>query len=98
IVTMEITDRKVSWNDGSKRSLGRQTNNVSAAPAMMFRELARRQTSGAKIPKLKTNAARITGVWAPTIRETEKRKVTEKANGMTRFREMRRISRKPIRR
>src|SRR6184192_1116052 len=69
IITIEITDKNVSWNDGSKRSLGRHTSNASAAPAITFSEFARRQTSGPKIPRLKTNAARITGSCAPTMTE-----------------------------
>src|SRR2546423_12747522 len=92
IVTIEMTDKNVSWNDGSKRSFGRHTSNASAAPAMTFSEFARRQTSGAKIPRLKTNAARITGSCAPTMIEYANRKVTAQTNWITRLRVIRRIN------
>src|ERR1041385_3941175 len=94
IVTIEITDRNVSWNDGSKRSFGRHTSNASAAPAITFSEFARRHTSGAKIPRMKTNAARITGGSAPTMIEYANKKVTAETNWITRWRVNRRIDRK----
>ena len=59
--TIANTERKVNWNDGSKRSPGRQMSKPSAAPPIAFSECARRRTIGAKPTRVNINAARATG-------------------------------------
>src|SRR2546426_11223888 len=64
--TIASTERKVNWNDGSKRFSGCQTSNASAAPPITFSEFVRRQTTGAKITNVNISAARATEGSAPT--------------------------------
>src|SRR5437899_2034576 len=59
--TIAKTERKVNWNEGSKRSSGRQTSKPTAAAPITFSEFARRQTIGAKPARVNIEAARTTG-------------------------------------
>src|SRR5688572_7371986 len=47
IQTMATTDRNVNWNEGLNRSRGFKTSNTKPAPATVFSEFARRDTTGA---------------------------------------------------
>src|SRR5687767_5007974 len=60
IQTMATTDKKVSWNEGLNRSSGFRTSSSKAAPATVFNEFARRDTTGAKAASVNITAALVT--------------------------------------
>src|SRR5688572_16832692 len=57
IQTKATTDRKVSWNEGLNRSNGLKTSNSKPAPATVFSEFARRDTTGARAAIVNITAA-----------------------------------------
>src|SRR5438045_3781553 len=66
IETIDSTERKVNWKDGSQRLCGSQTNNTNAAAPTMFREFALRQTTGANTSSVNISTDRATEGSAPT--------------------------------
>src|SRR5215510_3891072 len=65
-VTIDKTERNVSWNEGSKNSAGRHTSKAIAAAPRQFKVSARRETTGANSTTANMKADRATEASAPT--------------------------------
>src|SRR5688500_10350133 len=66
IQTIATTERNVNWNEGLNRSSGFRTSKTKPAPATVFREFARLDTTGAKAASVNISAALVTEASAPT--------------------------------